>query len=235
MLVCLVQACSKPPASKGRDREIQDLTVMTALPLFWPEGDVAKGLQPDVDRRAPVIMALAKQFRLKTIDFASDETLTHAKLLLIAQPRPLQPVELVAIDHWVRQGGRLLLFADPLLSWPSLYPLGDLRRPPTRVMLDALFAHWGLSLPPMNDAQVEPQSVRLGGSMVRLETSGMWLLRGHQCSLGENPLEAICLIGKGKVIMIADADLLNLQSESQDASIDAVNGLLDSLSNLPMK
>ena len=42
-----------------------------------------------------------------------------------------QPAEaLVDLDRWVRDGGRVLLLADPQLEWPSERPLGDKLRPP---------------------------------------------------------------------------------------------------------
>ena len=45
-----------------------------------------------------------------------------------------QPAEdLVALDDWVRGGGRVLLLADPMLEWPSKRPLGDPLRPPADV------------------------------------------------------------------------------------------------------
>ena len=68
----------------------------------------------------------------------------RARLLLMAHPLA-QPAEaLVDLDHWVRDGGRVLLLADPMLEWPSKRPLGDKLRPPPSFADTGLLAHWGL-------------------------------------------------------------------------------------------
>ena len=118
---------------------------MSALPLFWREGDVRDALAKG-EQRAPVIVALAQQFRVKPLDVLTADAIRPFKLLMLAQPRGLSPEELVAIDAWVRVGGRLLVFADPVLNWPSSYPMGDRRRAPPVTLLDPLFKHWGLDL-----------------------------------------------------------------------------------------
>ncbi len=60
-----------------------------------------------------------------------------------------QPAEdLVALDNWVRGGGRVLLLADPMLEWPSKRPLGDPLRPPPMFMDTGSAAALGLRLDP---------------------------------------------------------------------------------------
>ena len=67
-------------------------------------------------------------------------------MLLMAHPLA-QPAEaLVDLDRWVRDGGRLLLLADPKLDWPSKRALGDTLRPPPAFADTGLLAHWGLRL-----------------------------------------------------------------------------------------
>jgi hypothetical protein len=66
-------------------------------------------------------------------------------LLLAAQPQALTAERLVALDKWVRDGGRLVLLADPLLRFDSSRPLGDRFRPPLRYPDTGLLAHWGLA------------------------------------------------------------------------------------------
>ena len=70
----------------------------------------------------------------------------------MAQPRAQPAEDLVALDNWVRGGGRVLLLADPMLEWPSERPLGDPFRPPPTFADTGLLAHWGLKL----DAPDEP-------------------------------------------------------------------------------
>lgn len=95
--------------------------------------------------RSPLISHLGAR-PLDRIDITS---LRGISALVIAQPRLLQPAELVALDDWLRRGGRAVIFADPLLLWPSALPLGDPRRPPLTSLLDPLMAHWGLRLEPV--------------------------------------------------------------------------------------
>ena len=86
-------------------------------------------------------------------------------MLLAAQPRALPAEELVALDAWVRRGGRLLLLADPMLEWPSERPLGDRLRPPALFADTGLLQHWGLRL----DAPDErgPRQSGAGGTSSR--------------------------------------------------------------------
>jgi hypothetical protein len=131
----------------------------------------------------------------------------------LAQPRAFSPAELVQLDSWVRKGGRLLILADPALQWGSLYPLGDKRRPLFTSMLSPLFAHWGLELVlPIADA--EPMAIRkIGKLSIRTQAPGEWLKinRGGsaRCALAEGGLLADCKIGKGRALLVADADLLD--------------------------
>ena len=64
----------------------------------------------------------------------------------MAHPLAQTAENLVALDAWVRGGGRVLLLADPMLEWPSKRPLGDPLRPPPMFMDTGLLAHWGLRL-----------------------------------------------------------------------------------------
>ena len=87
---------------------------------------------------------LRERYTLKPIDLPSQ--LPKGAVLLAAQPRALPAEELVALDAWVRGGGRLLLLADPMLEWPSERALGDRLRPPVSFADTGLLAHWGLRL-----------------------------------------------------------------------------------------
>jgi hypothetical protein len=69
-----------------------------------------------------------------------------------------------------------------------------------------LLAHWGLRL----DAPDErgPMSRQLAGGEVLTASSGA--LFGNSCEIGEDRLVAVCRIGRGRAIIIADADFLNV-------------------------
>ena len=92
-------------------------------------------------------------------DAIDSEALADADLALLIQPRALPPQALVALDGYVRGGGRLLLFADPQLEWPSRHGLGDPRGPVRSTLISPLLAHWGLELiDPETQAVTLPKS-----------------------------------------------------------------------------
>jgi hypothetical protein len=127
------------------------------------------------------------------------------RLLLMAHP-PAQPAEdLVALDQWVRGGGRVLLLADPMLEWPSERPVGDPLRPPPIFMDTGLLAHWGLRL----DAPEERGAVRkeLGGFDVITASPGRLF---GKCEISEDRMVARCTLGKGRATIVADADILDM-------------------------
>jgi hypothetical protein len=204
---------------------------MSALPLFWPEGDVSQGLDPEKDRRAPIIQQLSDDYHIAPLDFLSDKTLAPVRRLVLVQPRALQPAELVALDDWVRKGGQLLIFADPLLEWPSQYPLGDKRRPQPSTLLDPLFLHWGLKLTILAPDPDHPVHFILGGKSFESLSMGQWESDGKACKVAPTKVEARCSLGAGKAILVADADILNLADASDSQGrVEAVKILLDSLS-----
>lgn len=186
------------------------LGLMTTLPLQWSEGGVEADLAEDAQPH-PAFSRLSETYDVQPLDDVRD--LAELRILLLAQPRAFSPAELVQLDSWVRKGGRILILADPALQWGSLYPLGDKRRPLFTSMLSPLFAHWGLELVlPIADA--EPMAIRKIGTLsIRTQTPGEWLKIGRggsaRCVLEEGGLLADCTIGKGRALLVADADLLD--------------------------
>lgn len=129
--------------------------------------------------------------------------------LVIAQPRPLEPAENVALDAWVRGGGHVLLFADPLLTFESRFPLGDPRRPADTVLLGPILTHWGLALHEAADARETTREI--GGAPFPVQSPGaLAVLPGASgCRIEQAGLIAKCRIGKGFVLIVADAALLD--------------------------
>ena len=140
--------------------------------------------------------------------------LAKGRLLLMAQPLAQTAENLVALDDWVRGGGRVLLLADPLLEWPSKRPLGDPLRPPPMFADTGLLAHWGLRL----DAPDErgPAVRKLGGfdDHDRFARRALRSLRDQRGPASSRD----CRIGKGEAIVVADADLLDIDRPRAGAS-----------------
>jgi hypothetical protein len=191
------------------DREKPELYLLTPLPLLWAEGfelDHAKLRATD---------QLQREFRLEPIDLPSK--LPERGLLLAAQPRALPAEEVVALDAWVRRGGRLVLLADPMLEWPSKLPLGDRLRPPMQYADTGLLLHWGLRLdaPEQRGPRLVKHDTdgRPGGKTLDLRVTtispGSLIKEKGSCSIQFEGLYAECRIGKGWAWIIADADWLN--------------------------
>jgi hypothetical protein len=199
-----------PPRPTGKR---PTLLLLTSLPIVFGEEFSIQSAG------SPILKALQTHYRVLPISVTDPAELAKGRLLLMAHP-PAQPAEdLVALDQWVRDGGRLLLLADPMLEWPSERPLGDPLRPPAMFMDTGLLAHWGLRL----DAPDERGSAlrRLGGYDVLTVSPGA--LFGN-CRISEDRLVAHCSVGKGKATIVADADLIDVQNLDglTDHNLDSV-------------
>ena len=200
-----------PQANHGPRGAKPELHLLTALPLMW--GDEFALDQP----KSPAIERLQREYQLKSIDLPSQ--LPENGLLLAAQPRALPAEELVALDAWVRRGGRLVLLADPMLEWTSKRPIGDRLRPPLQYADTGLLQHWGLRLdaPEQRGSRLVRHNApeRLGDKAVNLRvmtiSPGSLAKQEGTCSINFEGLYAECAVGKGWVWVIADADWLNEQ------------------------
>ena len=185
------------PARAAAERPT--LLLLTSLPLMFGE-------QFSLQRGgSPALKALETRYRVVPISVTDQKDLAKGRLLLMAHPLAQPAEDLVALDGWVRRGGRVLLLADPMLEWPSERPLGDPLRPPPMFTDTGLLGHWGLRL----DAPDErgPAARDLGNFQVATVSPG--LLYGG-CEVGRDRLVAHCRIGKGEATIVADADLLNV-------------------------
>lgn len=194
------------------------LLLLTSLPLLFGEEFSLD------DTGSDAATALSHQYRLTPISVSDPAELAKGGLLLAAQPHAQRPDDLVALDAWVRSGGRLLLLADPMLEWPSQRPLGDRLRPLAMFMDSELLAHWGVRL---ESADRGPATRRLGGYAVATASPGA--LSGR-CAISTDRFVARCRVGKGRVTVIADADLLDTERMAGSANnLDALLGELRAL------
>ena len=183
-----------------------DLLLMTGLPLVWGEtGPFDPGSRP-----AAAYRALQEEFDVRPVDYLDGRVLGGARLMLLAQPRTLEPAELVALDAWVRRGGRILILADPELDWPTRLPLGDFRRPPPSSLLAPLLSHWNLELRPPAESRLEIRHLRDGANLHRLTlvAAGRLQAGGGPCRTGRSGLFAFCAVGEGRALLVGDADLM---------------------------
>ncbi|MFZ9395151.1 MAG: Gldg family protein [Erythrobacter sp.] len=223
------------------------LGLMSSLPIYWPDGaDLQVAL--DADTPLPwVRSSLEQRYRIVPLDTlapgagaaASADPLAGIERLLIAQPRGLSPADNVALDQWVRDGGRLLFVLDPMLAGQYAVPLGDPRHPVSVGLIPPVLIRWGLDMRYSENQPFAPREVDYGAGTVPVLLGGELVMaeadpsasaedraaRGD-CRILENAIVAQCKVGKGRVTVLADAALLELP-DPLDASEDQLAALTE--------
>lgn len=199
------------------DKEAQSarppLMVMSSVPLQWGNAsmaDIASGKA----EASPLFETLNVANRIIMLDDVQRMDAPGKAPLLLVQPRALAPAELVQLDAWVRKGGAVMIFADPALDWPSDLPLGDQRRPLFTSLLNPLFRHWGLELAlPVGEGNADV-TASVGDYNLSMKSPGIWVTPKNakataKCKIRKDEHIAVCTVGKGAAILVADADLLH--------------------------
>lgn len=217
-----VAACLLAAAAPEQPRP--QVMLMTGLPLIWGE----KGPFDPGSRPAAAYAELQKAFDFRPVDVLDPATLERGRLLFLAQPKRLAPAELAALDGWIRSGGRALILADPVLTWPSELPIGDIRRPPPVGLLAPLLDHWRLKVePPERSGEVER---RWNGRRILLHSPGRLRSASPECIVADEGWTALCRLGRGTVRVVADADLMHDSLWTSSADNPAVvAGWLDEM------
>ncbi len=221
---CLL-ALATPAVGEGATAPVSQaaapqLALMGTIPIYWGEAD---GLQEIVRGEAHEHWArtqLERDFALVPLDFLSEEALADQQFLLLAQPRALAPEENVALDAWVRDGGKLLLFVDPMMTGHSRFGIGDRRRPMDVSLLSPILSHWGLELQfdeaqdggmRMLDHFAVPLPARLPGTFVPADDR-------FECVVSGGGILAHCAFEAGEVLALADAAMLDLEGPYDGAA-----------------
>ena len=211
------------------------LGVFTTLPIVWNEASSPAEMLDAHQPKPWPRTALEAEFRLLPLNTLLK--LDHLQDLLIAQPRPFAPQENVALDAWVRGGGHLLLFADPMLTAHSRFALGDPRRPQDIALLSPILAHWGLELrydeaQPLGVREIAESRLPPNSPLnLPVNLSGHWATHPGataRCQIEQAGLVASCKIGSGHVLLVADAALFEPDPETDVAvagHAEALRGL----------
>lgn len=225
-------------ALAGGERERARLGLFTTLPIYWGE---TAGLSDMIDgetHRGWVRDSLERRFALVPLDTLAppegspSRGLAEIDRLLLAQPRALSPRENVALDTWVREGGRVLIFADPLLTAHSRFSIGDRRRPQDVVLLSPILARWGLELRFDPDQPGGERTIATGAVALPVNLAGTlhgiegFTTGGERCRIAHERVFARCSIGEGGVTVVADAAVL--EETGEDARAEALAWLTES-------
>ena len=210
-------ACGQSVAPSDSAADKVQLGLFSTLPIYWGSGGDVATLLDTAQEKDWVREQLERSFALTPLDALEPENLANVDRLLLAQPRPLAPSENVALDEWLRDGGRLLIFADPLLTRHSEFSIGDRRRPQDVVLISPILKRWGLELQfdetqPVGERWVDTYDgefpVNLPGQFLQVEASAP-----SQCTVSEGGLLAECEVGEGRVTLLADAAILDWEGE----------------------
>ena len=188
------------------------LGLMGTVPLFWGEADGLSDLLTEDHRGHWARPILEERHDLVPLDYLSPEALLPLKHLLLAQPRGLTAEENVALDAWVRDGGRLLLFIDPYMTGESRFAIGDRRRPQDVALLSPILMHWGLDLRFDAESEEGLEMREIAGSGVPVNLPGHFTFTRDNtgCAAFSAGLLVRCPIGNGEVVALADAAVLDL-------------------------
>ncbi|WP_305098214.1 Gldg family protein [Croceibacterium aestuarii] len=227
-VLALLAAClAGAAATAGETAPRPVLGLMGTVPIYWGE---AAGINEVLTAKAEPHWArpvLERSYDLQPIDSLDAAALAKVDDLLLAQPRALSGKENVALDAWVRQGGHLLLFADPMMTGHSRFALGDRRRPQDVTLLSPILSHWGLAMDFDADQLPRAELVETEDLALPVNLPGRFALRGESapCRISGAGVLARCAIGAGTATILADAALLDLYDPDPGAA-RALQGLI---------
>lgn len=222
---CSASADADPAVEQVGEQMAQPrLGLMSTLPIYWNEAVEFSDLLSQDQSANWVRAILERDYAIEPLDVLTRETLAPLDRLILAQPRALAPEENVALDDWVRNGGRVIVFADPMLTRHSEYSLGDPRRPHDVALLSPILARWGLELEMDARQSDDERIVDAFGLSIPVRIAGTFTARDEggdaDCALSENPLIARCEIAKGRALLIADAAVLDADDGHEGAHAD---------------
>ncbi|MBH9537608.1 DUF4350 domain-containing protein [Novosphingopyxis sp. YJ-S2-01] len=233
--ILMLAACAagKPTGPRG------DLMLMTSLPLRSGEASIQEQLSGG-GSPAPAYVDLQRNYDIRTLDDLNGLRPEGARsaptgILLLAQPRALDPAELVALDGWLRAGGKALILADPALHWESRFPIGDARRPLFTSLLSPLFSHWGIELVMPMDRAGQAPALNVRGERIETRSPGAFAALADvpdpaaKCAIDTTRLIADCAVGKGRALLLADADVLQPGLWGREGNGALITGLLAEL------
>lgn len=224
-------------AAPSPSRDVPRLGLMTSLPLYWPLGAGVDAIAAGSAAVPWQRTAIEQGFALEPLDTLSPipglspdapetDPLAGLERLAIIQPRGLSPADNVALDAWVRGGGRLLLVLDPMLTGEYELPLGDPRRPVEAALIPPVVARWGLAIRFDETQDSTMVEAGLAGTYLPLILAGEVAIAdpaAADCRLDAGGAAARCNVGEGQVTVIADAAIFEHETFARDGGVHLRN------------
>ncbi len=235
-----VRCAQTTPAAQGGAPPA--LGLMTSLPLTYPldadfaafaRGEVERTWQGEALSQCYTAMPLDTLAPIGGLDPGAPATnpLSGLSYVAVIQPRGLSPRDNVALDDWVRAGGKLLLVLDPMLTGEYDLPLGDPRRPGAVAFIPPVVERWGMTVIYDEDQMFAPRQISVAGLEMQVLLAGNIAATGTSTGTGgdcvieeQSPIQK-CAIGEGSVTLVADAAIF----EDQDlagSGAEAIHALL---------
>lgn len=225
---------SQDTQSDIEGREKPRIGLMTSLPIYWGEGDPFASLGSEASEPPWVRASLERQFDLFPLDALADDdgapiALEGLSGLAIIQPRGLSPADNVALDIWVRDGGRLFYAIDPMLTGKYDFSLGDPRHPIVSALVPPVLGRWGLALEYDQGQPVGPRLIDWDGLPLPILSAGTLVETAPadpqvadqqvagDCEIVEGGVIAHCTVGEGRVTIMADAALFEPREGNETA------------------
>ena len=216
VLVLLALAhCSATESPPDPPQNKPHVQLMTSLPLVWGDDVSMESILSGGSEPAPIYRYWQRRYDIAAVDSLENLVRDDPDILVLAQPRAMDPADLSALDAWVRSGGDVIVLTDPDLVWPSELPLGDPRRPLASGLLSPLLGHWGLELVGADAGSSDVVELSLGDH--RLYTRGVGTVTpiaaksasAERCNSIAGGFVVQCSVGRGQASIVADADFLN--------------------------
>lgn len=222
----LLMQCSPGATNAAESRAPAKIQLMTSLPIIWGEGASMQSILSGKTAPAPIYAYWQQHYDIAAVDSFEGLDASGADIVMLAQPPAMAPADIAAVDAWVRAGGKAIILTDPMLLWPTDFPLGDKRKPLMSGLLSPLLGHWGLELQAPDEAGSGGVELEFSGAVISTAGIGTFKLLPQQssnqgqCVLSTANVMARCQIGKGRAIIMADADFLNDALWSDDDTHD---------------
>lgn len=212
VLLLLLPGCSAASAPEQQRIAKAQVALLTSLPIVWGEGASVRAIIAQQSEPHPLFRAMEGQMHVRAVDTLIDIADWQPKpIALLIQPRALPPADMVALDQWLRAGGRAIIITDPMLDWPSDLPFGHPQRALASGLLSPLLGHWGIELR-WQPGSLAGQQAQIAGRSVPIVQAGEWAVvraaDGISCDR-DGAIVMGCQIGRGSALLIADADWLH--------------------------